>query len=149
MFALLNDDGTMDRRLALVSLPPDFQIPEGKMVSWREVIQLSYSAPLPSSMMSNPPTQSFFYFGEAWAEVSIYQVEKTHLESMRAGEFNPRLIRVTVQGRSAQDINQLRDRVLCTVRSKRTWPVRNNFDPKPRIGIWRWIKRQSPARATA
>lgn len=65
---LLDQNGVIVRKLKLVSLPDDFIIPEGMIVSWRiEVTRFSRD---PVAEMrrghTKEPIEAFFYLGNAW-----------------------------------------------------------------------------------
>jgi hypothetical protein len=136
---LLNDDGTVFRKLNLVSLPDDYQVPEDKLVSWQMFFETSSREALDALRGPTTPMLSYFYLGSAWAEMkcngwreSIY--DGTKFNSWCYGICHYTL---TVQGKVAKDVVALRDRVLEFVRGGKGWGVRNDLNPRPRVSIWR------------
>lgn len=130
---LLNDDGTVFRKLSLVSLPDDYQVPEGKLVSWQMFFERSSMDVSDALRGPKVPLLSYFYLGSAWAEMkrNVWERASGH-DLMRYGVGNYTL---TIQGKSAKDVVALRDMVLQYIRAGNKWEVRNDFSPK--VSIWR------------
>lgn len=132
---LLNDDGTVFRKLSLVSLPDDYQVPEDKLVSWQISFETSSMDVLDALRGPQTPMVSYFYLGSAWAEMkrNAWEMESGNaLMHYGVGSYT-----LTIQGKSAKDVVVLRDRVLQVVRAGNGWDVRNDFNSRPKVSIWR------------
>lgn len=135
---LLNDDGTVFRKLSLVSLPDDYQVPEGKLVSWQMFFETSSRDRLDALRGPKTPMHCYFYLGSAWAEMKRDGWKESEVERnqwrWRYGVGNYTL---TVQGKSAKDVVALRDMVLQGINVGARWEVRNNLNPRLKVSIWR------------
>ncbi|MBI2674562.1 MAG: hypothetical protein HYX22_02395 [Candidatus Yanofskybacteria bacterium] len=85
------------------------------------------------------PLHCYFYLGSAWAEMKRNgwkeaDYDGTKVNSWRYGVGNYTL---TVQGKSVKDVVALRDMVLQGDRGGARWGVRNDFNPRPKVGIWK------------
>ena len=159
-FVLLNKDGTLDRKLHLVSLPDDYEIPLGKIVSWKTtdvhwVTGNSSSRPFwlyEEGKMLVPPEIAHFHYGSAWAEVSWGNLER---QKSRDG-YRMTLV-VTVQGTAVRDITYLRGRILHLIHTQSKWLAYNDLNPephKPRFGLrgrlkQLWFGDQVPSKAVS
>lgn len=128
---LLDRDGVVARKLQLVSLPSDYVIPEGMMVSWR--IELRVSSIDPQAPLE--PVEAYFYLGSAWGQICRSEIKQDD-EQNRSGptRYNPRTLTITVQGTSAKDVMKLRERILHLINSGARWEASNNLNlnPKPK-----------------
>lgn len=136
---LINEDGKVERKLALISPPADFQIPEGMTLSWRTVVELSSRDPL--AMIEryanhSHPHEAYFYLGGAQGHVLVLSYEQSDHSDMQDVRYALRKLLITVQGTAAADVVALRDRLLEIVRSG-SWQVSNDLDPKSRRGLFR------------
>lgn len=134
---LLNNEGVVVRKLQFVSLPDDYVVPEGMTISWRIDLQVSSCDPL-ASFRRHEPVEAYFYLGSARGqvcrgEVKMYERDD-HLRSVRYGS---RTLTITVQGTSARDVMELRDRIMHLINSGVGWKTSNNLNPKPKTGFLR------------
>jgi len=139
---LLNRDGVVARKLQLVSLPGDYVVPEGMTVSWRTELLASSRDPLAGLFGPKEPMEAFFYFGNAQGQVcrngfKLYERDDRH-GLMRYGS---RTLTVTVQGTSAKDVMELRDRIMHFIHSSVRWEVSNDLNPKPKQGFLQKLKK--------
>ena len=132
---LLNRDGDVARKLQLVSLPSDFVIPEGMTVSWKMEFHASSSDPLAGWRGPREPMEAYFYLGNAWAQVCRNGFKKSELDDHYRLRFASRILTVMVQGTSAKDVMELRDRIMHFIRSGVGWNVSNDLNPKPKRGF--------------
>ncbi len=128
---LLNNEGVVARKLQLVSLPDDYIVPEGMLVSWRMEVESWSRDSLASLLKPGPePVEAYFYLGNARA-----QVNRTSIEPFVGGDFGRmryglRILTITVQGTSAKDVMALRDRIMHLVTTGAHWAVSNDLNPK-------------------
>lgn len=138
---LLNSEGVVARKLQFVTLPSDYVIPEGMTISWRIDVQVSSRDPL-ASFRCQEPVEAYFYLGSARGQVCRGEIKQYDRDdrfgSMRYGS---RVLTVTVQGTSAKDVMELRERILHLIRSDASWNVSNDLNPKPKIGFLRRLKK--------
>jgi len=131
---LLNSQGVVARKLHLVSLPENYQVPEGMMVSWRTSLHVSSRDPL-ASMGPREPVLSFFYLGAAQAQVHREGFQRYEKESPAVSmRYGSRFLTVTVQGTVAKDVMALRDQVMHLINKGIPWQVSNDLNPKPGWG---------------
>jgi len=135
---LLNKEGLIYRKLQLVSLPDDYIVPEGMTISWRMDMRTWSHYPL--ATLSRPePVEAYFYLGSARGQVcrgEVKMYEQNGLGPMRYGSRN---LTITVQGTSAKDVMELRDRIMHIIKTCAHFPVSNDLNPKPKIGFLRWL----------
>ncbi len=136
---LLNRDGIVVRRLQLVSLPNDFVVPEGMTISWKTELSASFSNPLAGFCGHREPVEAYFYLGNAWGQVSRTNFKPIERQGL-SERYGSRILVITVQGTSGQDVVELRDHILGLVDSGARWKVRNDLNPKPKIGFVQWIR---------
>ncbi|MDD5566908.1 MAG: hypothetical protein PHH01_01815 [Patescibacteria group bacterium] len=140
-FVLLNRDGTLARKLALVSLPPDYEIPEGKILSWRTVLQKSSRDPLINFDMRNrEPLEAFFYLGSAWAQVTRAGWTDCETDSDHRMWFGVHTLTITVQAKSTADLVTLRDQILEIIRTCVRYEVSNDLNPKPKPSLRKFLR---------
>jgi len=122
---LLNKEGGVERKLHFTTLPPDFIIPEGRVVSWKaEDLHKEYGR---RSNFYKPPPEANFYFGDAWGQI---QSRRTTIHNNLSEIWK---ISITTQGTEIHDVMQLRDRLLDLVQFQDTWSSANDLNPKPSI----------------
>ena len=136
--ALLNEDGTVHRKLAFTSLPPDFKVPEGMYVSWRESFVISSERAL-AQLATPPPSLAYAKYGSASAEITA-RWTKSGLADDRRIHYGIRDTRVTVQGRNSADVMILRDKILEMIRERQGWGTSIDFTPK--TSMWTRIRRR-------
>lgn len=139
---LLNREGVVARKLQLVSLPGDYVIPEGTTVSWRTDLNASSRDPLAGLFGPKEPVEAYFYLGNAQGQVC----RNGFKEYERDDRFGPmrygsRVLTVTVQGTSAKDVMELRDRIMHFIHSGVRWNVSNDLNPKPKTGLLHRLKK--------
>jgi hypothetical protein len=131
---LLSKDGEVTRKLHFVSLPHDFVVPEGMMISWRTEIECSWSRHSPDRYVE--PLEAYFYLGSAQAQVCRGKVKEfesnTYSDSLR---YQVRILSITVQGTLAKDVMTLRDHILNLIDNNVRWDVSNDLNPKLKSGI--------------
>jgi len=132
---LLNRDGVVARKLQLVSLPSDFVIPEGMTVSWKMELHASSSDPLAGWRGPREPVEAYFYLGNAQAQVCRNGFKEFESDEHHRLRFGSRILTVTVQGTSAKDVMELRDRIMHFIHSGASWNVSNDLNPKPKRGF--------------
>lgn len=132
---LLNNEGVVARKLQLVSLPDDYIVPEGMTISWRIDVQASSHDSL-ASFRRNEPVEAYFYLGNARGQVCRGEV-KSYDRDNRFGpmRYGSRTLTITVQGTSAKDVMELRDRIMHLINSGVGWGVSNDLNPKPKIRL--------------
>ena len=111
---LLNSEGVVAKKLAFVSLPPDYVVPDGMIISWKQEMTIIHATIFWDP--SGPPL-AYFYLKTAHGEIS-------HTSSYGDTEN----ISVVVQGKKAADVNLLRDKILQMIHHHRPWDVHNDFD---------------------
>ena len=134
---LLNSEGVVARKLQFVSLPDDYIVPEGMTISWR--IDVHASSPDPQANFRRPePMEAYFYLGSARGQVCRGEVKQYEWDD-RFGSmhYGSRTLTITVQGISAEDVMELRDRIMHLVNTGAHWEVSNDLNPKQRIGLLR------------
>ena len=138
---LLNNEGVVARKLQLVSLPDDYVVPEGMTISWRMDIHVSSRVSL-ASLWRSEPVEAYFYLGSARGQVCRGEV-KQYERNDRFGpvRYGSRTLTITVQGTSAKDVMELRDRIMHLINSGVDWGVSNDLNPKLKIGLLRRLKR--------
>lgn len=136
---LLNGEGVVARKLQLVSLPSDYVVPEGMTVSWRMDLHASSCDPL-ASFGPKEPVEAYFYLGNAQGQV-CRDGFKEYERNDRFGpmRYGSRVLTVTVQGTSAKDVMELRDRIMHFIHSGVRWNVSNDLNPK--CGLLQWLKK--------
>ena len=114
---LLNEDGTVAKKLALVSLPENYEVPAGKIVSWQLEFEWSTQDATIAEERPDWPIEAFFYHKEAWARVICKDTRAYN------GSFFSyiRDIQITVQGSSAKDVMYLRDHIMSDVHLRLRW----------------------------
>lgn len=131
---LLSKDGEVTRKLHFVSLPYDFVVPEGMMVSWR--MEIHRSGARPSLDCHVEPLEAYFYLGSAQAQVCRSKVKdfesNTYSDSL---QYQVRILSITVQGTLAKDVMTLRDHILNLIDNNVRWNVSNDLNPKLKSGI--------------
>ena len=134
---LLNREGVVAHKLQLVSLPDDYVVPEGMTISWRIDVQASSRDPL-ASFRRLEPVEAYFYLGNARAQVCRGEV-KLYERDDRFGpmRYGSRTLTITVQGTSAKDVMELRDRIMHLINTCAHWEVSNDLNPKSKIGFLR------------
>jgi len=140
---LLNQDGTLVKKLSLVSLPDNYVIPKNQILSWRTVIEKSSKRDFNSLRDFREPLESFFYLGSAWGQITcqkVIDVEYTSGIFQLADRYNVRILTVTVQGNSVEDFIILRDKMMQILNSHSRYEVRNDFNPPPSL-LERMIKK--------
>jgi hypothetical protein len=125
--ALLNDDGTMYKPLRLTTLPLNYRIPDGKIVSWRMDIT---GGSMVFNFDQKKPYESHFYFGSAWGQITCENLPDDR-ESLHS--FNRRRFRITVQGTRGSDVMKVRDHILTLVENNGSWEAVNDLNPQPRF----------------
>ena len=138
---LLNRDGVVARKLQLVSLPSDYVVPEGMTVSWKMELHASSSDPLAGWRGPREPVEAFFYLGNAQAQVCRNGFKESEEDDHYRLRFASRILTVTVQGTSAKDVMDLRDRIMHLIHSGVSWNVSNDLNPKPKIGLLHQLKK--------
>lgn len=149
--ALLNEDGTFFKKLQLVSLPRNYVIPEGKILSWKEELLSSFSRFRFASELPKRPPEAFFYLGAAWAKVSASS-PKDHFGAFTEDGvvYDTSNLTILVQGTSPSDLMKLRDYVMIVLNRGGGWDVRNDLNPpppKPDGWFTRWLKSLSKSSA--
>ena len=140
-FVLLNSDGTLARKLALVSLPPGYEIPEGMILSWRTELRKSSRDPLINFDMRNrEPVEAFFYLGSACAQVTREGWQDFNRDEQYRMQYGIRTLTITVQARSAVDLIALRNLILEMIRTCVKYGVSNDLNPKPKTGLRRILQ---------
>ena len=144
---LLNRDGVVARKLQFVSLPDDYVVPEGMTVSWRMDLHISSSDPRAFWGGPREPVEAYFYLGNARGQVCRNGF-KEYEQKDRYGpmQYGSRTLTVTVQGTSAKDVMELRDRIMHLINSGARWEASNDLNPKPRIGILQRLKKMVGAK---
>ena len=138
--ALLNEDGTMHKKLQLVSLPEDYKVPEGKILSWKDTINRTIYYDWYSSVYRYP-VQAYFYKGSAWASVSRDQLEDG-LDYASMTRCNKSNLIIVVQGTSAKDLTDIRDYILDLITKGRIWEASNDLNPKTKPqSFFQWLLR--------
>src|SRR3989344_3881321 len=133
---LLNNEGVVARKLQLVSLPSDFVIPEGMTVSWKMELHASSSDPLARWRGPREPVEAYFYLGNAQAQVCRNGFKESKSDDhYRRLRFASRILTVIVQGTSAKDVMELRDRIMHLIHSGASWNVSNELNPKSKRGF--------------
>lgn len=140
---LLNRDGVVAKKLALVSLPDDYVIPDGMTVSWRTELHVFSRSALASLGSPREPVEAFFYLGKTQGQVcrdgfKPYEPKDNCLTGLC---YDSRILTITVQGTSAKDVMELRDRIMHLINSHATWEVSNDLNPKPKIGFLQRLKK--------
>ena len=137
---LLNSEGVVARKLQLVSLPDDYIVPEGMTVSWKMDIHASSRDPL-ASFGRQEPVEAYFYLGSARGQVCRGEVKPYEMDN-RFGpmRYGFRTLTITVQGTSAKEVMELRDRIMHLINSGSRWEVSNDLNPKP-TGVLRRLKK--------
>ncbi|MBI4094719.1 MAG: hypothetical protein HY435_00815 [Candidatus Liptonbacteria bacterium] len=139
---LLNRDGVVARKLQLISLPGDYAIPEGMTVSWKTELHAWSPDPLAGWLGLREPVEAFFYLGNAQGQVCRSGFRESEQDdrygSVRYGSRN---LTVTVQGTSAKDVMELRDRIMHLIHLGTCWSVSNDLNPKPKRGLLQWLKK--------
>ena len=127
---LLDGEGAVARKLQLVSLPEDYVVPEGMTVSWRSDLRASSSDPF--AVLHGPPEQveAYFYLGNAWGQVCRDGFKGYERDDQQRMRFGSRDLTITVQGTSAKDVMELRDRIMQLINSGDRWEVSNDLNPK-------------------
>ena len=143
--ALLNAEGTVVKKLQLVSLPRGYVIPEGMIVSWRDAYRASSRSAMSAILNEHyrEPPEAYFYLGKAWAQVLRTGSKESDLEddSLRMS-YGIRDLTVTVQGTSAEDVISLRDYIIQLIYSGQNWKAVNNLNPKPKPEKQRFFRRR-------
>ena len=139
---LLNRDGIVARKLQLVSLPSDYVIPEGMTVSWKMEFHVSYSDPLAGLRRPREPVEAYFYLGNAQGQVCRNGFKESESDEHYRLRFGSRILSVTVQGTSAKDVMELRERILHLIHSGLSWSVSNDLNPKPKKSFLQRIMRR-------
>lgn len=120
MFVLLNRAGQIFKRLQFKAIPDKYQIPEGAMLSWRCYVEIDISNK--SGWLL--PTVAYFYMGDAIAEVSFFDKPASKNKLTRS-------FKITVQAtESTKDFNNLRDKVLQKIHSRKVWDATNHINKK-------------------
>lgn len=131
--ALLNQDGSVDKLLQMTSIPPNYEVPKGKIISWRlDVIQDNITAPLAGK---GRPSEAHFYWGSAWGQINC---EKP-VYSMTS-----KRLRITIQGKVGSDVMKLRDYILCLIQARGSyWEPVNDLNPKPNFleRLCKWLSK--------
>ena len=138
---LLNRDGVVARKLQLVSLPSDYAVPEGMTVSWRTELHASSSDPLAGWRGPREPVEAFFYLGNAQGQVCRNGFRESESDDQHRLRFGSRNLIVTVQGTTAKDVMELRDRIMHLIHSGASWSVSNDLNPKPKKGLLQGLKK--------
>ena len=138
---LLNRDGVVARKLQLVSLPSDYVVPEGMTVSWKMELHASSSDPLAGWRGPREPVEAYFYLGNAQAQVCRNGFKESETDDHYRLRFASRILIVTVQGTSAKDVMELRDRIMHLIHSGVIWNVSNDLNPKPKTGLLYRLKK--------
>lgn len=126
----LNGDGTFHKKLQLVSLPKEYVVPEGKILSWRHKIVYYLSHPTYEAIGYRCPLEAYFYLGSAWAQIERVGFEDRTFDGTTM-RYNVNTLVITVQSTSAQDLMSLRDYILTLFDKHLTWGVYNNLNPEP------------------
>src|SRR3989338_4771660 len=127
---LLNREGAVARKLQFVTLPSDYVIPEEMTLSWRMDIRASSSDPLAWWRGPREPVEAFFYLGNAQGQVCRNGFRESEKDEQHRLRFGSRDLTVTVQGTSAKDVMELRDRIMHFINSCVRWNVSNDLNPK-------------------
>ena len=139
----MSRDGVVARKLQMVSLPSDYVVPEGMIVSWRTELHASSSDPLAGWRGPREPVEAFFYLGNAQGQVcrnGFKESEESEYNNHRL-RFGSRNLIVTVQGTSAKDVMELRDHIMHLINSGASWSVSNYLNPKPKKGLLQKFKK--------
>ena len=138
---LLNRDGLVARKLQLVSLPSGFVIPEGMTVSWKMEFHVSSSNPAAGWHGPREPVEAYFYLGNAQAQICRNGFKEFESDEHSRLRFGSRILTIIVQGTSAKDVMELRDRVMHLIHSSTGWKVSNDLNPKPRTRLLHQLKK--------
>lgn len=132
---LLNRDGNVARKLQFVTLPDDFIVPEGMTVSWRMDLHLWSFDPLAGWRGPCEPVEAYFYLGNARGQVCRNGFKEFETDNRSRFRFGPRDLTITVQGTSAKDVMELRERILHLINTGVRWNASNDLNPKPKRGL--------------
>lgn len=135
--ALLNKDGTFRKKLHLTSLPENYVVPEGTIVSWKmsDIIKATMDS-FKGTFGKKEPLEANFYLGSAWAQVRRISLPD---DSRSFHGYGRRQISAMVQGTNPKDINKLRDHVLMLIQTDQSYESSNDLNPKPKKLRW-WQK---------
>ena len=141
-FVLLDRNGLVARKLHFVSLPPDFVIPEGMIVSWRmEIIRFS-NDPAAEMFGRKEPVESLFYLGNAQGQVRRTELQDSEQRRrLFCGQYASRMLTVTVQGSSTNDVMRLRDHIVHLIHSGSSLNVIHDLNAKPKQGLLQRLKK--------
>ena len=115
-FVLLNNEGSVAKILHFVSLPPNYVIPKGMILS------LKLSTLADERFVIKLPLEANFYYGEAWGQVS-------HKRPPFADHFmrGSSPIEIIVQGNNALDVMIVRDHILDLIHKRKGWGASNKL----------------------
>lgn len=134
--ALLNKDGTFNRKLSLVCIPDSYVIPEGMILSWEEAYEATSEDARAHWRNRKVPRVAHFHLGKAWAEVRIGPCNEPPKGRERISLFYsppPPDIAIEVQGTSGKDVATLRDRILGIISGNSLWDLRNDLNPQAKL----------------
>ena len=111
---LLNSEGVVAKKLALASVPPDYVVPDGMILSWKEEMSITHA-----SVFWDPsgPPLAYFYLKTAYGEIRRI----SHYGDCE--NFS-----VIIQGKKPADVNLLRDEILQMIHDLDGWDVHNDLN---------------------
>jgi hypothetical protein len=126
----MDKQGLNTHKLSLVSLPEDYVIPPGMILSWRTVVHVSHPHQLEELETPLEPVEAYFYLGRAFGTIERigYETVESGRKEYPAG-YGARILRVTIQGTHAPDVMMLRDHLMHLVNAGLRWKVRNDLNP--------------------
>ncbi len=140
---LLNKEGTVVRKLKLVSLPDDYVIPPEMSLSWRTVVHVSLPHQHEALEIPLEPVEAYFYLGSAFGRIERNGFEAIEQETDDYPAcFSSRILTVTVQGVSSHDVMALRDHLMHLVNSGAHWEVHNDVNPRSWVTWLQTIKKK-------
>lgn len=127
MFVLLDERGAVVDEFDIVAMPANFVVPSGMILGWK--VQFMSSSrdfkEIEEITEERVPVLSFFYLGKAVGQVQVEKLSTSNVDSDRR-------LTIVVQGTDANDVMELRERILEAVHCGISWRVTNYFDPTKR-----------------
>lgn len=132
---LLNTEGEVARKLQFVTVPDNYVVPDGMILSWRTVFEKSYGNPAAELHHRHEPVLAYFYLGSAKGLVERKSLERSNFDKGARRRYLPSELTITIQGANAQEVMALRDRVLHVLHAHASWDVHNDLNP-PKKKKW-------------